>query len=468
MELRPYQKKSLDLVYDSFRAGVKKIIVHLSTGAGKTFLYCKFAQEFEKFGHVVIIMRRRELIKQGSSALDSWDIHHGVYMANHHRFKPDEKVQVCSIDTLDARGIYPHEDKENTLIIIDESHDCTPRSSKYKKIFEKYEGNHIIGFTATPFSDNSMFEEIVNPIEPIELMEQGFLVPVKIFVPSIIDVSNVRVKRTGDFDNKELFEACSGRRVMGNIIRDWKQYGTGKRTIVFAVNIEHSKMICEEFNSNGIKAVHADAKTSSGDRDRILSDFRAGRVQVICNVNIFSTGLDVTEIECIQFARPTQSEIYYLQAIGRGLRPSPNINKSHCIIIDNAGNVIRHGTPYKTRKATLDRKSKSKDPQDITIRTCNKCHFVFEAKEKICPSCGFMNPPIKIGIEHIDSDMIEYVLSKEEIEAIKKKQFIKDFWTLEYVRKSRGLYKNFTKDKLKAKHGVDNCIQWGSLVDTKF
>lgn len=464
MELRKYQQDTLDLVYDKFRNGETKGIVHLSTGAGKTFLYCKFTEEFQHYGKVIIVMRRRELIKQGSQSLDSWGITHGVYMANHHRFRPERNVQICSIDTLDARKIYPHEGEENALIIIDESHDCTPRSSKYKKVFEKYKDNFILGFTATPFSDNSMFQFIVNPIESVELMEQGFLTPVKIFVPDVIDVSKVKVKRTGDFDDKELFEACSGRRVMGNIIKNWKQYGAGRRTIVFAVNIEHSKMICEEFNKNGIKAIHADAKTSSKDRDKILKDFKEGKTQVLCNVNIFSTGLDVVEIECIQFARPTNSEIYYLQAIGRGLRPAPHINKENCIIIDNAGNVIRHGSPYKKREVIMGKKKKDKDPEDITIRTCNRCHFVFEAKLRVCPACEFINPIKKIEIKHIESELIEMVLSKEEIEAIKKNQFIKEYYKLEYVRKSRKLYKNFTFDKLKKKFGVDFWQRWSSLV----
>ena len=468
-DLRDYQEKGIGQVYSEFRSGHKKVIYWLATGGGKSFTFCAIVQEMVESGvPVVLVVKRRELISQASKNLDKWKIKHGVYMSNHKRFRPKESIQVCSIDTLDARNLYPHTDK-TPLIICDESHDVRPTGKKYVKLLDQYPNSPVIGFTATPFGDNSLFDAIIKPIETHELMEKGNLTPVKIFTPEgQIDTSQVKVKRNGLFDERDLFKASSGSEIVGDFVRDWELYSQGRPTVLFAVNIEHSKIITKAFNDAGIRASHADANTSSSERDRVLSDLARGKIQVLCNVNIFSTGVDLPSISCIQVCRPTQSLIWYLQSIGRGLRPSPETGKTNCIIIDNAGNTFRFGNPYKVHSASIG-KSPRRDPEDedLTIRKCKVCHFIFEANQKTCPECGHINPPVDRKIKEKDGQLVEYNMTPEEQALMDKGLIVADAHKLKHVAKRIDKIKN-KKDwvlyKLKDKYGVDKMEHYASLI----
>lgn len=236
--------------------------------------------------------------------------------------------------------------------------------------------------------------------------------------------------------------------------------------MLFAVNVAHSKMICEAFLERGIPAIHCDANTKSDDRDRAVKKLRNDEVKILCNVGIWTTGVDIIEIECIQFANPTRSVIKYLQSLGRGIRPAPLILKENCILIDNAGNYLRFGSPYKEREAFIGKpKPNTKgEIEDISIRTCNQCFYVFAANERQCPDCGFSNPPIIRDIKTKDGELIEYELSDEELEIIQRKNFKKDYYSLKWVGETRVYKKNEKKalewacNKLREKYGMQYCI----------
>lgn len=457
LNLRPYQQKGKEQLYQLLSNGIRRILFVLATGGGKTTCFSDLAREIGEYGgQVVIIMRRRELVKQTSKVFDNFGIEHGVYMAGHPRYVPARNVQICSVDTLDAREQYPHDGNPNAIILVDESHDINTSTKKYSKILNKYKDNIIVGYTATPYADNSMFHAVVNPITPIELLELGNLVPVRPFCPNLIDVQGVGVSRTGDFNEDELFALCSKSEIIGNVVNDWKKYGAGKRTVLFAVNVEHSKILCEAFNKEGINAIHCDASTKSIDRDRAIRMLKEREIQILSSVNIFSTGTDIPEIECISFARPTKSLIYYLQAIGRGLRPSEN--KKECLLIDNAGNFLRFGSPFKNREIKLTKeKHCKKDSRDESLRTCKQCFYVFEVKDQTCPSCGYKNPPVVRTIAQKEGELVEFHLSDEEVEAIQKRNFKSDFYKLIWIAKSR-IFKNeksFIRREELARHWTD-------------
>lgn len=469
--LRPYQNKGIDEVYSLFREGLDKLVFQMATGTGKTFSYCAITSDAVDYNlPVVIVVRRRDLIDQGSRNLTKWGIKHGVYMSGHRKYYPKRDVQICSIDTLDARETYPLTEK-NPLIIIDESHDCTPKTKKYVKFLKAYPNSKVVGFTATPYSDNSLFQKVVNPITPSEAMMNGFLVPVKIYTPANqIDVSNIKKKKKGDFDKTELFKASSSSKIVGDFVRDWKLYSQGRPTVLFAVNIEHSKMIAEAFNKAGIKAVHADANTKGSKRELLLKKLARGDIKVMCNVNIFSTGVDVPEVSCIQVCRPTKSLIWYLQAVGRGLRPSPETGKNNCIIIDNAGNTFRFGSPYKDHPVSMEKKGSidDDDMEDVSIRECKKCHFVFEANEKICPECNFVNPPVERNIKQEDGELVEYNMSEEEKEQMERGMIVADCHKLSAVAKRTpkiNRKRGWVMHRLKDKYGVDKMIKYRDLIN---
>jgi len=467
--LREYQEEGIRLAYSQFNLGKQRVIFWLATGGGKSRCFTSVTNDMVVLNiPVVIVVRRRDLIEQASKNLDAFKIKHGVYMSNHRRYRPHEMVQVCSIDTLDARSVYPHSDKA-PFLIIDEMQDCTPRGKKYTRFLDAYPNSRCLGFSATPFSDNSLFDAIIKPIEAHELMEKGNLVPVKMFTPEgQIDTSDVKIKRNGLFDEKELFQASSGQEIIGDFVRDWRLYSQERPTVLFAVNVEHSKMIAEAFNEAGIRACHADANTPREEREKALKGLANGKIQVLCNVNIFSTGVDVPEIACIQVCRPTQSLIWYIQALGRGLRPSLETGKTNCIIIDNAGNTFRFGNPYRVHTAKLGKAERhDPDEEDLTIRQCKLCHFIFDVGEKICPECGHTNPPVERKIKTAEGELIEYDMTPEEREMMDRGLIVADCHKLKHVANRTEKIKkkkNWTLYRLKDKYGSDKMEQYSNII----
>ena len=83
-----------------------------------------------------------------------------------------------------------------------------------------------------------------------------------------------------------------------------------------------------------------------GDMDKreradIISRFRAGKIRVIFNVRVLSTGFDYTGIDCIILGISTASIALYYQIVGRATRIDPE--KKDALIVDLGGNVERFG-----------------------------------------------------------------------------------------------------------------------------
>ncbi|WP_365978815.1 helicase-related protein [uncultured Bacteroides sp.] len=135
-------------------------------------------------------------------------------------------------------------------------------------------------------------------------------------------------------------------------------HANGKKMIIFAVNVEHSQRIVQEYREAGISAEHLDTNTPKTQREQILRNFKEGRTRVLSNVDIVSEGFDVPDCEAVQLARPTKSLALYLQQVGRCMRPAPG--KSEGIVLDNAALWTEHGLSQQNRKWTLEGKKKKK------------------------------------------------------------------------------------------------------------
>ena len=458
IKLHDYQEDAISLLYTKWKTK-KRIILWSATGSGKSEMAAYIAQDALRDGFpVVMIVRGRELVKNLSNRLDKYKIDHSVFMANHHRLNKSKLVQICSSDTLSSRGQYPFEDR-NCIVIVDEMH------KDYEEVYNRYKTQFIVGLSATPFNDNHMYDDYIQTIEPWELRDQGILVPDKIFCPHVIDTSGIKIV-AGDFKRDQVAQLVTQGEIVGNVISDYIKYGDNRPSVCFAVNIEHSKQLRDSFVDAGIPAIHCDANSSDEERTEAERKLRDGSVKVLCNVDIFSVGWDCPIVSCIILARPTWSLIWYLQAIGRGLRSSPG--KDNCIILDNAGNVYRHGIAYRPRQISLekpDRKSKTRKG-DTTVRTCLECLSIYETPASECPYCGAI-PPVR-EIKTADGILSEYSESEEEILARKIKEAQVQFYKLQWIARSKGLPKIWIKQQIEKKYGarvipyIDQLIKIGS------
>jgi superfamily II DNA or RNA helicase len=276
-------------------------------------------------------------------------------------------------------------------VVVHNCHDTT--SPSYNKLFN-FLGNKIyIGFTATPFrvgnKVHDFWDDYIYPISPRELMEQGYLVPARVYAPKKMDLTGIRKVSTGDYNNKQLFQMASDSRIVGDIVETWQKYGKGK-TVLFAVNIAHSILMAHAFNSAGIKAIHIDQSHSRDERQDAINKLENGEIDILCNVNIFSTGIDIPSISTLILARPTTSEILYIQQIGRGLRIAPG--KTECIVLDHAGNSVdRFGLPFDERTPELNEEQKKKKENSTmkqVAKSCESCFAILEMNFSECPYCG--------------------------------------------------------------------------------
>lgn len=448
--LRDYQELGVQQIDIEFRKGNKKVLLVASPGAGKTemagwMLMRALGYKFPS----MFVVRGRDLVNNASKRFDKNGIDHSVFMAGNWRMDDKKLLQVCSIDTMLARKKFIFND-QNVLIFLDEAH------LDYSKLTKQYPNAHFIGMTGTPYSDMSFWDCYVQPREPWQLRDDGHLVPDRVFCPHIIDTSSVKM-RAGDFDQKELNSVVTNSAVVGNIVEDWKEYGQNRPTVCFATSIEHSLQLKQAFCEAGIPAIHCDASSSDEERTKARIDLETGKVKILCNVDIFSTGWDCPAVSCIILARPTWSLNWYLQAVGRGVRSFPG--KSDCIVLDNAGNVFRHGTHFRIREISLEPPQKRKSKAyDTKITTCLKCYFVFDPTEHdACPECGWMRPKNERRVNTIDGKLIEYEEHPNEQKERRRKMIIAKYHELEWGRKSGNLrtewtfiqlFRNFSREEM--------------------
>ena len=312
------------------------------------------------------------------------------------------------------------------VILVDEAHHALAKS--YQRILNQFSKAIILLFTATPHrTGRTQLDQIADDIivgQSIhELTEKGFLAPFRYFQPPG-DFDSKLLKRgsTGDFTNESMQEAMSTK-IFGHIVKQYKRIAKGMQAVVYTYSIDSAIKIAAEFNSEGISAVEVDGTTSKEKRDLAVQKFRDQEIKILVNVNLFTEGVDLPNVDCVIMARPTASLALYLQFSMRCLNPRPG---KTAIIIDHANNFKSFGYPdddrdWKQAIKSGKQKSKSllKDP-GLSIVTCDYCFAVVKAsevKDGKCPICG---KPIKVHEAKPVSDVDLVEATKERQRLIKE------------------------------------------------
>lgn len=444
--LRPYQADAVAQIKEHFKKGNRKVLLHLATGGGKTVVFSHIMQEVAKRAkRPIMIVRGRHLVDQASQRLQREGVYHGVMMAKHWNYQPIAPVQVCSIDTLIARGLQPPAD----LIVIDEAHMAI--SKGYADFIAQYDNPFILGVTATPFVQKSLrhvADVIVKPTTVQQLIDEGHLVAPRYYAPSAPDVSDVKISRaTGDYDQHDLAEVMKSGGLVGDIVYHWKKLAANRPTICFAASVEHSKNIVEQFRAQGITAEHCEAETPDEERKAILERMRTGRTRIVSNVGILCIGVDMPYCSAIIMARPTKSYNLYIQQAGRGTRPFQD--KSDFLLLDHAGNVLRHGFITEERDADLDG---TEIKLEKTPKTCASCFAVFYG---FACECGFVAPVADRPKETliIDGDLNE--ITNMPIEMM----ILRDIERFKEIRKKKGMKPGWEYHQIRQKWGDDIALK---------
>ena len=488
-ELRPYQQKAINLARAATVASKKRILLVGPTGAGKMVIIAAITRTATV--PVLFVAHRLELIDQCVDQLARLGITNvGVLRGDDDRVNPDASVQVASIQTL-ARRKKP----EAGLVFVDECH-RSASDSYQDHVFDHYRDAVILGFTASPCRGDGkplgaskgpdgklvgLFEELIQFATYSELFRRrDWLVEPDCYsAPVVPDLSSLKISH-GDFEETALGEVMSQQKLVGNLLEHWLALAgrhpvcdasTGKiipgagvmgerrRTFIFAVNIKHSKLICERFAAAGVRIAHLDGTTPEDERRSVLQALRAGELECVTNCNIFLEGVDAPEVKCVVHARPTWSLVLWLQSTGRIFIPWKNVRP---LILDHAGNWDRHGPPQEDRVWSLTNVAARKTKGVAPTKICKACFAYVPAGISVCPYCRHVFTAEEMRTPTETSELL--VMRDATPEVVRRELFDK----LGVMARVRGYKPGFAGAKYKDKYGAWPPYEWSEPLKASF
>ena len=394
--LRPYQQKVVRGVYDKIRASQKRILLFAPTGAGKTIIASKIVHDAVSRGKKLLFIVHREiLIGQTYSKFQKFGLNCGFIKAGY-RENRDALVQIASVQTLPKRDWW--REYQADVVVLDEAH-LTAFAAVVEEMMSRVWTKAIyLGLTATPWRLSSLegmgdiFDEIVCAPMPYELIESGFLVKPSYYSLNQADLEGVKTKN-GEFERKGLAIACDRPELISATAKDWIRLAFLRRTIAFTVDVKHALNLAKEFEKQGIPSAYVAGSTPIKKRQKIYQQLADGEILVLSSCGALSEGFDVPAVNAVILCRPTKSKALYCQQLGRGLRLSPETDKQDCIVLDQAGNVIRHGFIEDLKEVSLTPGKEKSGAGEAGMKVCPQddggCGAILYAFQMICPHCGY-------------------------------------------------------------------------------
>lgn len=363
--LRDYQRSATVAMINDLQNNNHSLLC-LPTAAGKSWIISAFVA-YTKIP-TLILCPSKEILEQDMDKLSRLvpkdDI--GVFSASLGR----KDIKMFTFATIGSIFRKPQMFREFKVVIVDECQNV--RSDKddsmYMKLFRANNYSKIFGITATPFlnvsemeflgvedgqrvfqtssklqvmcrMDDGFWKDIIYSVTPKEIEALGFTVPVKYLSCALIPDDQLRLKRDGsDFD--ENYFAYKTRNQESVIVDNITYCSENYRSVlVFCSTIAQANVLSSLVDGS----VVVTSKTHPKERAQTISDFKSGRIKVVFNVSCLTVGFDHPSLDCLVMLRPTKSLGLWQQFVGRGVRISPETNKTKCDVIDFAGNHKRLG-----------------------------------------------------------------------------------------------------------------------------
>ena len=455
-KLRPHQVDAIGLLKQATGKAIRaarraRIMLKLSTGAGKTVIAAAIVQGARDKGkRVLFVVDAISLIDQTVEAFASQGIIEiGVIQAQHPMEDWSRPVQIASVQTLQRRGKLPPAD----IVIVDEAH-CQSEWLSGIMQSETWAGVPFIGLSATPWSKGlgNLYDELICPITMQELIDKEYLCPFRVYAAAHPDLTGVK-STAGDYQQGQLSEVMAEGNLVADLVDTWQRHGENRPTFCFAVDRAHAKAIQRRFEQAGIGCGYIDAFTPTDERKAIRRQLDAGEIRVVCNVGCLTKGVDWA-IGCIILARPTKSEMLYVQMVGRGLRV--NDGMPDCVILDHADNTLRMGFVTDLDVAlntmcTAKRGERTKRERDVPLpKECPSCKYLKPPKVRECPACGFMAEP-QSKVKEEDGELVEVTRKKAAATHDEKQSWLSQ---LNWIARERGYTPGWASQTFKGKFGA--------------
>lgn len=424
MKLRPYQEDILVALREEFRQGKRKVVLYGACGFGKTEVAIALLEAArQKKNRSAMILDRIVLVNQTSERLDKYDIDHGVLQSGHWRWRPYEYIQVCSAQTLERRGKM----EDVSLLIIDECHATRRQTVEFIRANPQV---RVIGLSATPFTRGmgKVYDGIVSTITTKQLVDQGVLVPLKVFISKEIDMTGAK-KVGGEWTSAEASDR--GMKIVGDVVTEWIKktheiFGGPKKTVVFAAGVSHGIELSRKFQEQGYNFVCVSYRDEEDFKRQIIEDFAKPDTHIhgLIATDILTKGFDCPDVRLAVSARPfSKSLSSHIQQMGRVMRGAPG--KDFGVWLCFSGNYIRFRneweTIYEQGVHTLnddtEKPKKEPTPTEKEDAKCPSCQSLWERGWKSCGHCGFTRERPNM-VESVPGEMEELgVASREDKQA---------------------------------------------------
>lgn len=405
-KLRDYQQETIDKIYQSMKHGHKRIIVQQPPRTGKTVIMAEIARRTTvKSNRVMFIIHRKEVLAQAKATFQQ------------------QKVNMKLTTMGMVQSLTRHTKALTTpqLIFVDEAHHALAKS--YRKILDAFPNAYVLYFTATPIrTGHDQLDQVADDIivgQSIKwLTNHHFLAPFRYYGLGDIDRSKLR-KQNGDYSSSSMDEALN-HQIYGHIVQQHQRLANGKQAVVYCHSIESAKKVTQQFHEAGITAAEIDGNTDQNVRDKLVQQFRDQRLTILANVNLFTEGVDLPNVDCVIMARPTSSLALYLQFSMRCLNPRKG---KTAIIIDHVDNFLNFGLPdndhdWQSAIVTKDKRKVSSSDNGPALAQCNYCFGTFYRKDihdGCCPLCGHA----------LEKENKDYKIVNVDLQEIKENQAVK-------------------------------------------
>jgi superfamily II DNA or RNA helicase len=363
-QLRTYQLATLERLLERLfsQRGPGKAKFVWPTGAGKTLgfvILARLVRASLPHAKILIIAQRDKLLSQAAKVYQRIEpgIRVGRIGGGYEEW--DAPVTVASIQALcRPQRIARLAQERYRLVIVDECHHALP-TNDYGLVLGELKEAHIVGCTATDqrldgCSNTDLFGEAVYTLPLIEAIEQAYLTDVRARAISTgTRLDGIGFDKTGEFQARQLAHRLDTPWRNAQVVRAFLAHGEARQTLCFTASVAHAQHLAEAFRHQGITASAISGSTPKEEQDRILSDFEAGRLRVLCNCDLLTEGYDAVStysealqryiyLSCIILAMPMMSPVEFLQCVGRALRPAPTKKDALILYTVDAGDAYEN------------------------------------------------------------------------------------------------------------------------------
>jgi len=444
MQLRQYQKEICRTLYDSNI----NYCIQLATGGGKTFTFSAFAKHYlnKIEGNILILVHREELLYQTEETFNALKELPQVISPKTKEVDFNKRIIIAMVKTLESRlKKNPSFIQNIHTIICDECH-----RNDFKKILAQLPHKRRIGFTATPVlmkkseSLSQTYNEIFLGRDICDLVKDGNLVKDVCYAPKgnkeMFQTLEKSYATDSGFTSISVNNIFTNPEMIKKVYDEYLNKCKGQKTVIFCCSVEHAEKLQEYFTSNGLNNSYVYHSKASENRKEIVNKFKKERDSILINVDVFTTGFDVPDVENIILARSTRSLALFLQIVGRGARPHEESGKNHFKVIDLGFNIQGvegvfdgHGLWSDSRDWTSHfYNNEQSDKTGIApTKECPECYKLHHTSKTECDECGYIFPKkqTNIVIEELELISNPPPIDIYSIMVTAKKRDFKPHWT---------------------------------------